>query len=90
PSSSSTPNTAAPPDSHHTNIPPLLHSATGGYRERLSEEHTPMAMQMLVDLCGDDDAKWLACERTVNQAMRARVALWDGTVQAIRAVRAHA
>lgn len=55
-----------------------------------SEEHTPMAMQMLVDLCGDDDAKWLACERTVNQAMRARVALWDGTVQAIRAVRAHA
>ena len=25
------------------------------------EEHTPMAMQMLADLCGDDDAKWDEC-----------------------------
>jgi malonyl CoA-acyl carrier protein transacylase len=50
-----------------------------------SEEHTPMAMQMLADLCGDDDSKWLACENTVEQALRARIALWDATAQAIRA-----
>lgn len=50
-----------------------------------SEEHTPMAMQMLVDLCADDDAKWLACQRTVSRAMHTRIALWDGTLQAIRA-----
>lgn len=43
-----------------------------------SEEHTPMAMQMLVDLCGEDDAKWARCEETVNLALTARLGLWDG------------
>jgi Protein of unknown function (DUF3050) len=49
-----------------------------------AEEHTPMAMQMLVDLCGDDDTKWLECERTINLALTARLALWDGIVEKIR------
>ena len=32
-----------------------------------SEEHTPMAMQMLADLCGDDPAKWAECaERSTS------------------------
>jgi hypothetical protein len=43
-----------------------------------AEEHTPMAMQMLVDLCGDDDAKWAECEETINLAFAARLRLWDG------------
>jgi hypothetical protein len=43
-----------------------------------SVEHTPMAMQMLVDLCGDDDAKWAQCEETVSLALAARLRLWDG------------
>jgi len=45
-----------------------------------SEEHTPMAMQMLVDLCGDDTDKWSQCEETVNAALAARTKLWDGIV----------
>jgi hypothetical protein len=49
-----------------------------------SEEHTPMAMQMLADLCGDDDAKWQDCAQTVNQALAARSRLWDGILSAIR------
>lgn len=49
-----------------------------------SEEHTPMAMQMLVDLCGDDAAKWLDCEETVNLALTARLRLWDGILGEIR------
>ncbi|WP_035795319.1 DUF3050 domain-containing protein [Kitasatospora mediocidica] len=40
------------------------------------EQHTPMAMQMLIDLCGDDDAKWAACAETVRTALEARTALW--------------
>ena len=40
------------------------------------EQHTPMAMQMLIDLCGDDQAKWTACADTVRAALAARVALW--------------
>ncbi len=47
------------------------------------EEHTPMAMQMLADLNGDDDAKWEECAQTVNRALEARVRLWDGIVSAI-------
>jgi hypothetical protein len=48
-----------------------------------SEEHTPMAMQMLVDLCGDDDAKWAECEETINLAFAARIKLWDGILAAL-------
>ncbi len=47
------------------------------------EEHTPMAMQMLADLCGDDEAKWRECAETVNSALEARIRLWDGIVAAI-------
>jgi hypothetical protein len=47
------------------------------------EEHTPMAMQMLADLCGDDDAKWEECAVTVTRALAARAKLWDGILAAI-------
>lgn len=48
------------------------------------EEHTPMAMQMLADLCGEDESKWQACAQTVNGALAARYRLWDGTLDAIK------
>jgi hypothetical protein len=48
-----------------------------------SEEHTPMAMQMLADLCGNDDGKWFECEGTVNEALTARIKLWDGILHAL-------
>jgi len=48
-----------------------------------SEEHTPMAMQMLADLCGEDDVKWAECADTVNLALGARARLWDGILAAI-------
>lgn len=47
------------------------------------EEHTPMAMRMLADLCGDDTVKWQQCAETVKDALDARVRLWDGIVAAI-------
>jgi len=49
-----------------------------------SEEHTPMAMQMLADLCGEDDAKWAECADTIKLALEARARLWDGILAAIR------
>ncbi|GLI03408.1 DUF3050 domain-containing protein [Phytohabitans aurantiacus] len=49
------------------------------------EEHTPMAMQMLADLCGDDDAKWQQCADTVNVALAARYRFWDGILEAVKA-----
>jgi hypothetical protein len=47
------------------------------------EEHTPMAMQMLADLCGDDDTKWAQCADAINLALTARARLWDGILAAI-------
>ncbi|HET9143204.1 DUF3050 domain-containing protein [Actinophytocola sp.] len=49
------------------------------------EQHTPMAMQMLADLCGDDEERWQACARTVNTALTARTRLWDSILEAIKA-----
>jgi hypothetical protein len=48
-----------------------------------SEEHTPMAMQMLADLCAEDEDKWRQCEATVNATLQARVRLWTGILAAI-------
>ncbi|MFI9269473.1 DUF3050 domain-containing protein [Kitasatospora sp. NPDC052896] len=41
------------------------------------EQHTPMAMQMLIDLCGTDRTRWVECASTVRTALRARAELWD-------------
>ncbi|MEV0459814.1 DUF3050 domain-containing protein [Catellatospora methionotrophica] len=49
------------------------------------EEHTPMAMQMLADLCGDDQQKWQECATAVTSTLGARVRLWDGITAAIKA-----
>jgi hypothetical protein len=46
-------------------------------------QHTPMAMQMLIDLCGEDDDKWAACADTANTALAARARLWDGILEEI-------
>jgi hypothetical protein len=48
------------------------------------EQHTPMAMQMLADLCGDSSEKWAEAAETVNAALDARVRLWDGILAAVR------
>jgi hypothetical protein len=47
------------------------------------EEHTPMAMQMLAELCGDDDSRWKECDATINRALEASILLWDGILAAI-------
>ncbi|GAA2365657.1 DUF3050 domain-containing protein [Dactylosporangium salmoneum] len=47
------------------------------------EEHTPMAMQMVTDLCGDDEAKWEECADTINLALTARAKLWSGILAKI-------
>jgi hypothetical protein len=45
------------------------------------EEHTPMAMAMLADLCGEDRTHWDQCREAVSKAMSARMRLWDGILR---------
>lgn len=48
------------------------------------EEHTPLALRMLTQLCGDDPLRWQAAERVANDCLAARLALWDGVLAAMR------
>ncbi|MCO4770720.1 MAG: DUF3050 domain-containing protein [Deltaproteobacteria bacterium] len=47
------------------------------------DQHGPMAQRLLQDLCGDDDALWEEATASARDALRARVALWDGVLQSI-------
>jgi hypothetical protein len=52
-----------------------------------SGSHGPLARRMLSSLCGSDAAKWREAETTAREAIRARLALWDGVLGDIRAGR---
>jgi len=48
-----------------------------------AEEHTPMAMQLLLELCGDDERKWQECVAVAERCFNARAALWTGVSEAL-------
>ncbi len=50
-----------------------------------ADEHGPMAMQMIADLCGDDAMKWQEVSETSIQALEKRIGLWDAIEQKITA-----
>jgi hypothetical protein len=41
------------------------------------EEHGPMALRMISELCGSDAAKWREAGEAAERALLARLALWD-------------
>jgi hypothetical protein len=46
-------------------------------------EYHPMAMQMIAELCGEDDTKWEECRVAAILALEHRMALWDEVVACI-------
>lgn len=42
-----------------------------------ADEHGPMAMQMISELCGDSEQKWKEMEEVSKEALQKRVGLWD-------------
>jgi hypothetical protein len=42
------------------------------------EDHGPMALRMIAELCGDDAQRWSEASEAAEAALRARIALWDG------------
>ncbi|MBC9795171.1 DUF3050 domain-containing protein [Sinomicrobium weinanense] len=41
------------------------------------DEHGPMALQMVTDLCEDNEQQWKEAEETAITALQMRIALWD-------------
>lgn len=42
-----------------------------------ADEHSPMAMKMITELCGDDAQKWSDVEEVSIMALEKRIGLWD-------------
>jgi hypothetical protein len=42
------------------------------------EDHGPLSLRMVSDLCGDDPTLWEEAAQAAEEALRARIALWDG------------
>ncbi len=49
------------------------------------DEHGPLSLRMVADLCGDDPALWEEAAGAAEDAIRARLALWDGTLAQVQA-----
>jgi len=47
------------------------------------DRHGPLAMQMLINLCGESAAKWREAQTVAGACIQARIDLWDGVVRQI-------
>ena len=52
------------------------------------DEHGPMALRMVSQLCGEDDEKWAEAEEAATFALQSRLRLWDGITSRIGAAKA--
>lgn len=48
------------------------------------EDHGPMALRMVSELCGNDPVKWSEAAEAAETALRARIALWDGIAESLQ------
>jgi phage FluMu protein gp41 len=49
------------------------------------DDHGPLSLRMVADLCGEDAALWEEAASAAEEAIRARLALWDGILAEIKA-----
>lgn len=48
-----------------------------------TDNHDPMALEMVAAICGDNVIKWREAEETALSAMKSRVEFWDAVVEMI-------
>lgn len=48
------------------------------------DEHGPLSLRMVADLCGDNPALWEEAAEAAEGAIKARLALWDGILEQLQ------
>jgi hypothetical protein len=49
-----------------------------------SEDHGPLSLRMVADLCANDDTRWEQATLAAESALEARLALWEGILAEIQ------
>jgi pyrroloquinoline quinone (PQQ) biosynthesis protein C len=49
------------------------------------EDHGPLSLRMVTDLCGEDETLWTEAATAAESALTARLALWDGILANLNA-----
>jgi phage FluMu protein gp41 len=47
------------------------------------DDHGPLSLKMVADICGDDPERWEEAADAAEAALTARLALWDSIAAAI-------
>jgi hypothetical protein len=48
------------------------------------DDHGPMSLRMVRDICGEDVRLWEEAAQAAEDAIRSRIALWDGILSGVR------
>ena len=59
---------------------PVFHYYLERHAHLDGEHHGPMSLQLLDDLCGNDEIKEKEVVREIEKSLHARMKLWDGVL----------